>query len=426
MPIRLLAIGDMHLGRPASRLPESLARHAHEYTPIIAWERTVSLAIQRQVDLVVIAGDLVDQEEQLFEAYRPLEMGINRLVERGITVLGVSGNHDVYVLPRLADQLSAFRLLGANGLWETYVHKKSGEEVTIHGWSFPRAVVDESPLSGHVFERGPGFNIGLLHCDLDQSASRYAPVSSDALRAAGLDAWLLGHVHVPSELSKDNCFGYLGSICGLHIGEHGRRGPWLLEINNGRLQELTQWQVAPLAWEQVTLDASKIESPSHATNHLLTELKKCEVTWSKADESPLAAGIRVRLQGETNCASQICDMLLEQQNNNLGVGQTQHVFIESVIDETKVALDLHELAKQTDHLGHLARYLLLLEEPESNPERSALIEEAWENLGAHAKDPRWQLLHAETIDQETIIRYLKTSGHQLLRELQAQREEHSG
>ena len=72
MSIRLLAIGDMHLGRQPSRLPAELAHQAHDLGPQKAWERTVQQAIKQQVDLVVLAGDLVDQEDNFFEAFRPL------------------------------------------------------------------------------------------------------------------------------------------------------------------------------------------------------------------------------------------------------------------------------------------------------------------------------------------------------------------
>ena len=43
--MKLLAIGDIHLGRIPLRLPEELAGRAHELGPAEAWRRAVDAAI---------------------------------------------------------------------------------------------------------------------------------------------------------------------------------------------------------------------------------------------------------------------------------------------------------------------------------------------------------------------------------------------
>ena len=52
-----------------------------------------------------LAGDLVERDNALFEAYGPLATGVRRLVERGIVVAAVAGNHDTMALPRLAAEI---------------------------------------------------------------------------------------------------------------------------------------------------------------------------------------------------------------------------------------------------------------------------------------------------------------------------------
>lgn len=431
MPIKLLAIGDMHLGRQPSRLPTELSNQARALSPQSGWERTVEQAINNEVDLVVLAGDLVDQEDNFFEAFRPLEIGINALVQAGIEVVGISGNHDVSVLPRLAKQLSQFKLLGANGRWETHHFEKDGQAVTLHGWSYPKPVVNESPLQGHTFERAPGLNFGLLHCDRDQIDSRYAPVTSQALRQAGLDGWLLGHIHKPDPLSAQSVNGYLGSITGLHVGEHGPRGPWLLEIDQGKVQNISQWTLAPLVWTHLILGVSNMSHAQDALDALLREIRYLDRQASAYLQPPQALGIRIILRGQSNHVDIFVNALSEKQDENIAIGEIQAIFIESIQDQTTAAIDLDVLAQRTDHIGRLARSLALLDESSKNTEggtiatnqRRALIDAASDQLNSLADEAWWQQGLSSSLSEAEVIMHLKHGGHQLLREWLAQAEE---
>ena len=193
--MKILAVGDMHLGRTPSRLPPQL--HARELGPAEAWRRTVTAALDHGVKAVLLAGDVVDRDDDFFEAYKALENGVRRLSDAGIDVIGVAGNHDVKVLPRLARHIPQFRLLGEGGTWESCRIEQGADAVTLWGWSFPQARVLTSPLEGSSLNPAPGINLGLLHCDRDAGAdSPYAPITRQELERAGLDGWLLGHIHI--------------------------------------------------------------------------------------------------------------------------------------------------------------------------------------------------------------------------------------
>ena len=71
--MRILAVGDIHLGRTPSRLPPDLS--ARELGPSEAWRRTVEAALEEEVAAVLLAGDVVDRDDDFFEAYRVLEGG---------------------------------------------------------------------------------------------------------------------------------------------------------------------------------------------------------------------------------------------------------------------------------------------------------------------------------------------------------------
>lgn len=103
--MKLLAVGDIHLGAQPSRLPEDLSGAAARLGPAEAWRRTVAAAIQYQVAGVLLAGDVVDRDFDFFEGYRELRAGLDRLHAADIALVAVAGNHDVHVLPRLAAEL---------------------------------------------------------------------------------------------------------------------------------------------------------------------------------------------------------------------------------------------------------------------------------------------------------------------------------
>ncbi|MCH9675157.1 MAG: metallophosphoesterase, partial [Gammaproteobacteria bacterium] len=258
--VRLIAVGDIHLGRRASGVPDDLvAAYPHAQSPATVWQRTVDHAIRVEADAVLLAGDVVEQEDDFFEAYGDLSAGVERLRQSGVAVLAVAGNHDVEVLPRLADSIPHVRLLGAGGRWERQsVRGRDGTEVHVLGWSFPSKEVSASPLQSGIADAmvavSPGTTtIGLLHCDRDQTHSRYAPVRSAELDAAPVDAWFLGHIHRPDSLEGPRPMGYLGSLAALDVGEQGPHGPWDVAVAHGQVTA-EHLPMAPLRWERIDVE----------------------------------------------------------------------------------------------------------------------------------------------------------------------------
>jgi DNA repair protein SbcD/Mre11 len=421
MSIRLLAVGDMHLGRRPSRLPEEIAADGRHYGPAEAWNRTVEQAIENDIDIVALAGDLVEQEDDFFEAYRDLRAGVERLAAEGIQVVGVTGNHDVLVLPRLAAELDDFRLLGDGGQWEAFEFGNGDERLTIHGWSFPQKQVLTSPLADHRFEPGAGINLGLLHCDRDQRDSVYAPVSSGELAAAGLDGWLLGHIHRPDELTAPNPSGYLGSLSGLHPGEHGPRGPWLIEIEHGRITQVEQWPLAPIQWQRMELDLTGIEKPEDANDRLLRKVRELETEMQARRQPPQAVGLRIHLTGRTRHGGAAADRLLAEVN--VATTHASHIFVEKVTVATRPETDLEQLIrdKRGTYPALMAQRLLLLDRPTEDEARQQLITGVRRKLEATVDEGRWAGLERPTLDDDQVAEWLADVGIRLLEDLENQK-----
>jgi hypothetical protein len=432
---RLLFVGDIHLGRRPSRLPEDLSHlglvHA-DLTPAAAWRATVERAIDLEVDALVLAGDVVDGLDDRFEAYAPLRAGVERLLAAGVPVYAVAGNHDVEALPRLARQIPDFELLGAGGEWAcVHVPSRHDEGVDLVGWSFPGERVRSSPLDGlrHTPSAGRA-TLGVLHCDVDAGVSVYAPVTRAALEAAPVDAWLLGHVHRPDALTGPRPIGYLGSLVGLDPGEPGRHGPWLVETAGAGDVRAEQLAIAPLRYERVEVDLPA--SPPDATaddvddavfGALSTGLRS--VAERVAGEGDSAAtrlvACRVVLGGAGRHEPRVRGLLAARERHPTEEHAGLHCFVESIQERARPDLDLEAIAAGDGPPALLARRLLALER--GGPEAEALVERARRAVEGPLSAPRWQQLldpdHAPAPLAEVLLR----AGSRRLEVLLAQRRD---
>ena len=405
--MKILAVGDIHLGRTPSRLPEEL--NVRDLGPAEAWRRTVAAAVDEGMTAVLLAGDVVDRDDDFFEAYRVLESGVGTLADAGIDVIGVAGNHDVKVLPRLVRHIPEFRLLGEGGRWESCRIEEDGDSVTLWGWSFPQARVLSSPLEGHTPDPAPGINLGLLHCDRDAGPdSPYAPTPRLELERAGLDGWLLGHIHKPDALTAPAPNGYLGSLTGLDRGESGPRGPWMITVGDGRIVGVEHVPLAPLRWESLDVDLEGIRDPFQARERLLAAVTALDARMASHAVPPNAVGLSVALTGRTGCGNAALEQLSREDRDETHTGAAgTRYFVESVRLNTRPEIDLEELARRPDPVGLLAMRLLWLDRPAGDPERDRLVDQARRNLRDQCAQAVWHGLASgdDTADAVTWLRH---------------------
>jgi exonuclease SbcD len=427
-PMGILFVGDIHLGRRPIGLEPAFASaglNAHQLSPAAAWRATVRHAIESRVRAVVLAGDVVDAEKDRFEAYTHLEEGVRELAESArIPVLGVAGNHDVLVLPRLADRIPGFRLLGRGGQWECVALDGDGTAVDLLGWSFPRPAVYEDPLDhpslpAALAARRAGVTLlGFVHGDLGAARSPYAPLDPRKLAERPAAAWLLGHVHRPHDLSGDRPIGYLGSLTGLDAGEAGAHGPWTIEVEGGRIHA-TQMPLAPIRWENldVPLDDGAIDADAvHARICTGAQARADDPAW--ADPQLRCVVARVRLIGSTRAhdAARAYAAVHQPDRNLLQIAGRPWI-LERVVDATRAPIDLIALAAEPTPAGRVAARILDLERGEA----SDLVAHAedvarclstgrWETPGEAAADPHEALREAAWRALETLLAHRVNRG----------------
>lgn len=423
MEAKLLCVGDMHLGRRPSRIPTDLELDPAGLTPAAAWRRVVALAISERVDAVILAGDVVESDNRYFEAYTVLERGVRELSDAGIQVVAVAGNHDVEVLPRLADEIAAFHLLGRGGRWETHEIVRDGRTVLrIVGWSFPQRVVERSPLE--LFDPPRDRDaplIGVLHCDLDATVSRYAPVARRELERFALDTWLLGHVHKPSLTTGDRPIGYLGSLQGLDPSETGVRGPWMLRVGGTAKHSLEHLSLAPLRWEELEVSVDDVGSTNDAESRVVRAIAELNERIRREARQPAAVGCRVRLVGRTRLGVDLrglCapDALVELRPSFDGT----LYFVDRVMNSARPALDLESIARQSDPPGLLAQRILELERDGPPSGASERVRTATKALRDVADQGTWQALGDPDLGDAAVRARLIRVGTRALEDLLSQ------
>ncbi len=450
MPVTLIAASDIHLGRRPTRLPDAVSDRLGALTPAEAWRALVREAVGRRVDAVLLAGDVVDSEDDRFGALAVLEPALEELLGHGIDVVTVAGNHDVHALPRLAELLGAddarrppgsgggdgrgrFVLLGAGGKWEEFtVRGRDGSELLVTGRSFRSPRERESPLAGLPAGRPGGdiARIGLLHCDVDGGpSSHYAPVALRELEAADLDAWLLGHVHVPGPMTDGRPIGYLGSLTGLDPGEPGERGAWIFRVaGRGRI-EAERLRIAPLVWETVRIDAALLDgdaegSDDEAVSAALDRLVHRALSRTLERLAPVlgaarAVGCRIRLVGRTphdRAVRRLCGAASDLRDATRTAGGVT-AFIESIEAPVLPAVDLDDLALTPDPPGLLARTLVRLRDGDAQAAEmvAAATRQAVESAGGAPWNEDGPLP-----DEETMRDLLLDAGYDALGALLAQ------
>ncbi len=255
MALTILATGDIHIGKKSTGTQHDSDEIATKST----WLKIVDFAIQNDVDVLALTGDIVDQDNRYFEAIGPLQIGFEKLKNANIPVYMVSGNHDFDVLSQLVDanQYENIHLLGRKGTWEMKVFTKNGESIQFIGWSFPTRHFNQDPLlSFAISEINPSIaSIGLLHGDVDMPNSIYAPIDLNNFANLSVNAWMLGHIHKPQILRKaEPLVYYPGSPHALSAKEQGVHGPVLMTIHSPTSIQTEQISLSPVHYELIEID----------------------------------------------------------------------------------------------------------------------------------------------------------------------------
>ena len=238
--MRLLHLGDLHLGRS---LGDFDLLEDQQYI----LEEVLRLAGERQVDGILLAGDIYDRPVPGEGAVRLLDYFLNRLAEAGIRVFMISGNHDsderlnfgssffeargIYIAAKYQGELYHRCIDGVNFYLLPFVkasqvrHFFPDEEIESYDQAVKvilrQAAIDPEAcnvLVAHQFVAGSSLmpelagsesvavqQVGLVE---QIGADNFAPFAYTAL----------GHIHRPQQAGRENV-RYAGSPLKYSLGE---------------------------------------------------------------------------------------------------------------------------------------------------------------------------------------------------------------
>ena len=292
--VTFLHAADIHLDSPLRNLatregaPVELIRNGCRR----AFDNLVQLAVDEQVDFLLLAGDLYDGTWRDFNTGLFFIDRMRRLKEAGIRVFLISGNHD-----------AASRITRTLRLPDNVVHFSSRRaetieladlNVAIHGQSYGKRAVTANlakdyppPVEGMV-------NIGLLHTGLAgrDGHEPYAPCTATELAARGYDYWALGHVHRREIVGQDPWIVFPGNLQGRHIRETGPRGAMLVRVDSGMIASVEFQELDVVRWQLLRLDCRQIDSADRLLDDVRAALEEAVAA---ADGRPLM--LRLELHG---------------------------------------------------------------------------------------------------------------------------------
>src|SRR5699024_6005222 len=234
--ITFIHAADLHLDSPfkgLKKLPADIFNDIKQST-ISALDQLVNHAIVKQVDFVLIVGDLYDNERQSLKAQIHLRTAFERLQEHDIDVFLSYGNHD-YILGnpyrvRYPENVHIFQ--EETVTYFTY-EKDSNPLAQIYGFSYHNRAVQMNKTSEYeVQNKQIPFHIATLHGSVHVNTLHdpYAPYSLTNLQTKPFDYWALGHIHERAELATTPTIIYPGNTQGRHRNEQGEKGCYLVEM----------------------------------------------------------------------------------------------------------------------------------------------------------------------------------------------------
>lgn len=274
--MRFIHAADLHLDSPLTGLRQRAEERASHLADASrrALEGMVNYAIEERIDFVVIAGDLFDTQAADFNSYLRLAKQFGHLRDAGIPVSLIRGNHDA------ANTMSR-RVTWPDNVHEFHAHGPSswdvpGQDVTVHGQSFPNRAVPENLVLRYPEPKADRFNIGLLHTSLDGRPEHapYAPCSIQDLRNRGYDYWALGHVHGHEVLHRDPPIVFPGNLQGRNSRECGPKGFVVVSVDGRAVTEVEHVPADVVRWARVVVDVSSAAMVAEVCTLISTALKR--------------------------------------------------------------------------------------------------------------------------------------------------------
>lgn len=335
--ISLIHCADIHMDSPFRSLGYGSYSSDRRSDVKKTFERIITLALERNVDYLLISGDLYEHDYAGRSVIGWINEQLSRLGDK-ICVI-IPGNHDPYT------EDSWYR----NYSWAPNVRILSSKNPDFrdtrlpcyfYGIGFDTYRQELFSVTSEAEILPEYINICLFHGTVDMPFAQqaYNPVDSDSLLKMGFDYYALGHFHKLNETLAEKGILNPGSPEPLGFDEQGEHGVYFVRLtkNEGKVKrDYERIILQQRKYHDIGFDVSGITDNTQLKSAIIEALNK------KASKSDL---IRINLTGRLNLS--ICIDSKEIEKSLAG----EYYFVD-VRDNTKPGYNLSELAKEKNITG---------------------------------------------------------------------------
>jgi len=377
---------DLHLDSPFSGISENnqdLSERLVNAT-FEAYDTIIDICIEKEVDFLLIAGDVYDSANKSLYAQLRFISGLKKLSAKGIQAIIAHGNHD---------PLNGW---SATLDWPENVHIMSGDIIDTFQPEIDNThvvtIVGTSYLEQHIWtnlaqkfpkrENNAIFTIGLLHCMVGSSTEHdpYAACTMQDLKDLDYDYWALGHIHVPSVINETNpVVVYSGNPQGRHIKEAGSRGCYHVTVDTKNEISMEFIETDTIRWHIEEISIEDMESDED----LINQIRECiDIIHDGAEGRSVICRLILTERGplhRTLVKEGVIDDILQhlREEENLA---SQFVWIERLVNNTSMPIERSVLLERKDFVGDIVRIVdELCQDEESLESLKASLEPLFES-----------------------------------------------
>lgn len=284
--LRILHTADWHLGAENTYL--GALSGTRKYEILLTAEKIVSICNDENIDILLMAGDILDSNNVDEKLVDGLFNTLDRLCSTKAVI--ALGNHD----PLTADSPFKNRPLPQNVfLLDTGDSVVEFKELTckVYGRSFG-GVYEQGSNRFSITPDEDSINIMVLHGEVKGDlSSPYNSITPEFIKESNMDYIALGHIHKPSEVLKigNTHFAYSGCPEGQGFDESGKRGVYIGNVSK-RSVSLEYREIAKRTHHRIDVDITEKED-------IIAAVKDAIVAVSASPSDDL---FRITLTGKTD------------------------------------------------------------------------------------------------------------------------------
>lgn len=264
--VRIIHCADFHIG---ATFPVNGDKFRE--TLIDDFNRLVSLCIDKDIDILLIAGDLFDSNRVWGISLSTVIDGLRRLSENGLKCFILPGTHDKLTKDSIYQQLPKISNVFIFGLdCDYYYDDTTGIYIT--GNAYKGEDVGKRALRGLSPREDARFNIALAHASIEGGlvSGDDMLISDEEMKKSGFEYIALGHWHRFNIVRGQKPIAiYPGSIEPLSRDQRETGNVILVEIDNGETK-YTPIRIGKLKVKNISIELKGEDK----TNEIIETIKK--------------------------------------------------------------------------------------------------------------------------------------------------------